>query len=120
MSRTVPWLAELQPEEFVEISTEHAAEIGVSNGEWVTITTLRAEVEARALVTDRMQPLTVGGKRVHQVGMPWHFGFSGLVTGAIANDLVPIIEDPNSLIHEAKALTCNVRAGRLAHRSGDE
>jgi formate dehydrogenase major subunit len=113
MSRWLPWLAELQPEAFVEISPELAAETGVNNGEWVTVSTLRAEIEARALVTRRMQPLTIQGRTVHHVGMPWHFGFGGIARGSIANDLIPLVEDPNSRIHQAKALTCNIRRGRL-------
>jgi formate dehydrogenase major subunit len=109
MSRYVPWLAELQPEGFVEISPELAAEHGVSNRDLVVLTTLRGEVEVRALVTDRMQPLEIDGRRVHQIGMPWHFGYGGIAKGAVANDLSALIEDPNSRIHEAKAFTCNLR-----------
>ncbi len=113
MSRWVPWLAELQPEGFVEISPELAAIAGVDNGGWVTLSTLRGEVEARAMVTERLQPLTIDGQALHQIGMPWHFGFGGLARGAIANDLSLLVEDPNSLIHEAKSFTCNLRPGRL-------
>jgi formate dehydrogenase major subunit len=113
MSRWVPWLAELQPQGFVELSPELAREVGVDNGDWVVVSTLRGEAEARALVTERMQPLVVDGKPLHQVGMPWHFGFGGLATGDIANDLSALVEDPNSNIHEAKSFTCNVRRGRV-------
>jgi formate dehydrogenase major subunit len=113
MTRWVPWLAELQPEGFAEIGTELAVSLGVENGGWLVISTARGSIETRALVTDRLPPLTVGGRRLHQVGMPWHFGYSGLARGAIANDLTTLVEDPDSLIHEAKALTCAVRAGRL-------
>ncbi|HEX2184370.1 MAG TPA: molybdopterin dinucleotide binding domain-containing protein, partial [Chloroflexota bacterium] len=113
MSRWVPWLAELQPQGFVELSPELAGELGVDNGDWVVVSTLRGEAEARALVTERMQPLLVDGKPLHQIGMPWHFGFGGLATGGIANDLSALVEDPNSFIHEAKAFTCSVRRGRL-------
>ncbi len=112
MSRWVPWLAELQPEGFAEISPELAAELGVDNRDWITISTLRGEIETRALVTERIPPLWIDGKLVHQVGLPWHFGFGGLARGGIANDVTALIEDPNSLIHEAKAFTCNVRKGR--------
>ncbi len=109
MSRFVPWLAELQPGGFVEISPELAAELGVDNGAWVVVSTLRGEVETRALVTERLQPLTIDGRIVHQVGMPWHFGYGGYARGAIANDLSALVEDPNSRIHEGKAFTCNLR-----------
>jgi formate dehydrogenase major subunit len=114
MSRWLPWLAELQPEGFAEIGAELAASLGIENGAWVVLSTARASIETRALVTDRLAPLAVGGRRLHQIGMPWHFGYSGLARGAIANDLTTLVEDPDSFIHEAKALTCAVRAGRLA------
>jgi formate dehydrogenase major subunit len=118
MSRWLPWLAELQPEGFAEISPELAAQLDISHGDFVVISTARGEVETRAMVTERLQPLTIDGKTMHQIGMPWHFGFGGLAKGAIANDLSALIEDPNSKIHEAKAFTCNVRRGRLGHYEG--
>src|SRR5262249_61457763 len=61
MSRWLPWLAELQPELFCEISPEHAAELGVANTEWVTITTPRGTIRAKALVTRRVRPFRVQG-----------------------------------------------------------
>jgi formate dehydrogenase major subunit len=110
MSRFVPWLAELQPEGFAELDSKLAGEIGVQNGGWIAIATPRGEIVTRVLVTDRLPPLVVTGRTVHQVGLPWHFGFGGIATGAVANDLSSLVEDPNSLIHEAKAFTCSVRA----------
>src|ERR1041385_2916790 len=65
MSRHLPHLAELQPELFAEISPELAAEIGVKNGDYLTITTMRGIIEARALVTERSRPLLVAGKLRH-------------------------------------------------------
>jgi formate dehydrogenase major subunit len=114
MTRFLPWLSELQPAGFAEIDPALAAEVGIVNGDWVVVTTLRGEIEARALVTDRLAPLQLGSRRVHQVGVPWHFGYSGIAVGGIANDLSSLVEDPNSLIHEGKSFTCAVRAGRLA------
>jgi formate dehydrogenase major subunit len=108
MSRTLSHLAELQPELFCEISPELATEIGVENGGWVTIATPRGAIEARALVTHRMRPLAVQGRTIHQVGLPYHFGGRGLVTGDVVNDLVAISEEPNVRIMEAKALVCRV------------
>lgn len=55
-----------------------------------------------------MRPLTVDGKLLHQVGMPWHWGYMGLTTGAVVNDLVAMVADPNVTMHEAKSFTCNV------------
>jgi formate dehydrogenase major subunit len=112
MSRWSSWLAELQPEQWLELSPELAAELGVTAGGWVTVATPRATVEARALVTRRLRPFTVGGRTLHQVAMPFHFGYSGLVTGDIANDLLSLTEEPNVFINETKALMCAVRPGR--------
>lgn len=109
MSRTLAHLAELQPELFAELSPELAAEIGIMNGDCVVIATARGEIEARALVTARMPSLDVQGRRVHQVGLPYHWGGRGLVTGDVVNDLVAISEEPNVRIMESKALTCGVR-----------
>ena len=110
MSRTLSHLAELQPELFCEISPALAREVGVENGECVRVSTPRGAIDARALVTPRLQPLTVQGRIVHQVGLPYHFGGRGLVRGDVVNDLVAISEEPNVRIMEAKGLLCNVTA----------
>ncbi len=109
MTRTLSHLAELQPELFAEISPELAAEIAAGNGDMITVATPRGEIQARALVTARMRPMKVGGHTVHQVGLPYHFGGRGLVTGDVVNDLVAISQEPNVRIMEAKALVCSVR-----------
>jgi formate dehydrogenase major subunit len=108
MTRTLSHLAELQPELFCEISPELAREVGASHGSFVTISTPRGSISARALVTSRMRPLTVQGHTIHQVGLPYHFGGRGLVTGDVVNDLIAISEEPNVRIMEAKALVCSV------------
>lgn len=110
MSRTLSHLAELQPELFAEISPELASEAGVANGDLIEIATPRGAIQARALVTTRMPSLDVQGRRVHQVGLPYHWGRRGLAKGDIVNDLIAISEEPNVRIMEAKALTCAVRA----------
>jgi formate dehydrogenase major subunit len=112
MSRTLPYLAELQPELFCEVSPQLAAERGLTNGGWATIATARAEVEARVLVTDRLAPLLVQGRPLHQIGLPYHWGWSGLSTGDVANDLFGLALDPNVHIQEVKAATCDIRPGR--------
>jgi formate dehydrogenase major subunit len=117
MSRFLPHLSELQPELFMEVSPELAAEAGLQHGDWATIITARALVEARVLVTRRMRPLEVAGRRVHQVGLPYHWGYRGNVTGDIANDLLVISEEPNVRIMETKALVCNIIPGHRAHGS---
>jgi formate dehydrogenase major subunit len=111
MSRWLPWLAELQPELFCEISPEHADEIGVNNTEWVVIATPRKEIRAKALVTRRIRPFRIGNRTVHHVGLPWHWGYKGLTTGDVVNDLSALVGDPNVTIHEAKVFVCSVRKG---------
>ena len=112
MSRNLPWLAELQPEMFAEIDPVLARARGIQDGGWMTIETERAQIEARARVTPRMRPLNIDGRITHQVAMPFHWGFAGAIPGDIANDLIALSGDPNVTIEEAKAFTCQVRAGR--------
>jgi formate dehydrogenase major subunit len=108
MTRWVPWLAALQPELFAEISPEHASELGVANTDRVAITTPRATIRAKALVTPRIRPFTIDGRVIHQVGLPWHWGYKGVVTGDVVNDLSALVGDPNTTIHEAKVFVCRV------------
>lgn len=108
MSRTLSHLAELQPALFCEISPELARESGIANGDRVRIVTARARIDARALVTSRIRPITAGGRTIHQVALPFHFGHLGLVTGDVANDLIAMSEEPNVRIMESKALLCRL------------
>jgi formate dehydrogenase major subunit len=108
MSRWNPWLTELMPELFIELSPELAKEKGIKNTDWVRISTPRAQIRAKALVTRRVRPFRMGDKVVHQVGMPWHWGWEGVVTGDVVNTLTSLVGDPNVTIHEGKAFVCNV------------
>ena len=108
MSRWLPWLTELQPELFVEISPELAQEKGIKNLDWCKISSPRTQIRAKALVTRRMRPFKIDGKVIHQVGMPWHWGYEGLSTGDVVNELTSLIADPNVSMHEGKAFVCNV------------
>jgi formate dehydrogenase major subunit len=112
MSRFVPYLAELQPAMFCEVSPELAAEAGLVHGGWATIYSSRAAIEARVLVTDRIPPIEVQGRRTHQVGLPYHWGSRGLTTGGAANDLSSIVLDPNVHIQEVKAFSVGIKPGR--------
>jgi formate dehydrogenase major subunit len=112
MSRFLPYLAELQPQMFVEVHPELARERGLTHGGWATVMTPRAAIEGRVLVTNRMRPARVHGKLVHQVGLPYHWGQRGLTTGGAANDLAHMALDPNVHIQEVKAYTCDIRPGR--------
>jgi formate dehydrogenase major subunit len=112
MSRWTPYLSELQPEFFVEVSPELAAERGLEHAGWATIVSARGAVEARVMVTDRMTPLQVDGRTLHQVGMPYHWGPNGIARGDSMNELSSMALDPSSHIQEVKSLTVDVRPGR--------
>jgi formate dehydrogenase major subunit len=112
MSRNLAYLSELQPAMFVEVSPELAEEVGLEHLGWCHVVTARAAVEGRILVTERLAPLRVEGRTVHQVWLPYHWGSAGLVTGDSTNDLFGITLDPNVLIQESKVGTCDVRPGR--------
>ena len=79
---------------------------------WAHVVTARAAIEARVLVTERLTPLRIEGRTVHQLWLPYHFGSEGLVTGDAANDLIGITLDPNVLIQESKVGTCDIQPGR--------
>ena len=112
MSRFLPYLAELQPALFCEVSPELAAERGLEHLGWATIVTARSAIEARVMVTERIRPLRVAGRVVHQVGLPWHWGQDGLTAGDAANELTHLSLDPNVHIQEDKAFACDIRPGR--------
>jgi formate dehydrogenase major subunit len=115
MSRWLSWLSELQPEMFCEVSPQLAAETGLTNGGWATVTTARGAIECRVLVTERMAPLKIKGRTIHQIGLPYHWGSRGRVTGDAANELISFVADPNVSIQESKALTGNIEPGRHGH-----
>lgn len=108
MSRWLPYLAELQPELFVEIGRDLAHDRGIANLDFVKITSPRHSVRAKALVTNRIGSMMLGGKKVHHVGMPWHWGWQGLAVGDVVNNLTSWVGDPNVSIHEGKTFVCNV------------
>jgi len=109
MTRNLPWLCELMPEMFVEISEELAAEKGIKNGGKVIVESVRGQIEAVAIVTKRFKPLHINGSVIHEIGMPWHWGYAGIVKGDSANVLTPHVGDANTMIPEYKAFLCNVR-----------
>ena len=71
------------------------------------------------MVTPRIQPLKIEGRTVHQIGLPYHWGYKGVVTGDIANDLLMLVADRNVSMHNAKSFTCNMRPGRRSHQGQD-
>jgi formate dehydrogenase major subunit len=114
MSRHVPWLSELFYGHFAEIGPEMAKELGIANGDMITVETPRAKIKLRAMVTERIKPFIINGNKVYQVGIPWHWGYQGATKSArgdVTNDLVASLGDPTTFIQESKALLCSVRKG---------
>ena len=119
MSRWNPWLAELQPELFIELSP------GAGGGEG-------DREHRRGCGSARRAPRSgprrwsragcgrsgMGNQMVHQVGMPWHWGYEGVATGDVVNDLTALVGDPNVTIHEGKAFVCNVEKARMTEPMG--
>ena len=113
MSRYLPMLAELFHSHFAEISHELAAELAIKNGERVTVVTPRGKVHVTAMVTHRLKPFMIDGKKTHQIGIPWHWGYNGISKGDITNDLSATVGDPTVYIQETKAFLCNVKKGEV-------
>ena len=112
MSRFNSWLNELMPAMFVELSPELAAEHGITNGDWMTVESPRGAIEARALVTRRIQPMTVDGKTIHQIGIPFQWGYAGEIVGSSVNDLTSTMTaDSNVSMHETKVFACRCARG---------
>jgi formate dehydrogenase major subunit len=116
MSRYLPMLAELHYAHFAEISHELAKELGIANGDMVTVSSPRGKIHVKAMVTHRLKPFLVNGKPVHQIGVPWHWGYKGVEglpgsKGDITNDLSATVGDPTVFIQETKAFVCNVKKG---------
>lgn len=109
MTRNLPWLNELVPDMFCEISPSLAAAKGIANGDRIAIYNARGTIKAYALVTERMQPLMVNGRATEMIGIIWHFGPGGAATGDSANILTPSIGDANTMIPEFKAFLVNIR-----------
>jgi formate dehydrogenase major subunit len=110
MTRWQPWLLEMQPQVFVEMSEELAQLKGIQNGQRVKVSSPRGSLDATAIVTKRFQPFKIGGAVVHQVGLPWHYGWRMPANGQeeSANLLTPATGDPNTRIPETKAFMVNV------------
>ena len=108
MTRNLTWLTELMPDMFIELSHELANQKGIKNGDSVRISTARGSITAYAVVTHRFKPFKLNGKPVHEVGIPWHWGYSGIAIGASANELTPHVGDANTMIPEYKAFLCDI------------
>ena len=108
-TRNIPWLNELIPCNFIELSEELAAEKGIKTGDMVHVWNNRGSVKVAAMVTKRMKPMEIDGKMTHVVGMPHHFSWAtNMARGDNVNDLTPNVGDPNSYIPEYKAFLVNL------------
>ena len=109
-TRMCPALIEAMPAQFIEISEELANEKGIKSGDMVHVWNNRGSVEIAAVVTKRLQPLTVQGEKKHLVGMTHHYGWAGVLASDdnMVNDLTPNVGDPNSFIPEYKAFLVNI------------
>jgi formate dehydrogenase major subunit len=109
MTRNSPWLVELRPKMFVEISKSLAEKKGIKSGDEIRVISARGEITAYATVTDSLKPFNINGKMYETIGLPWHYGFIGLATGCSANCLTHDIGDANTMIPEYKAFLCDIQ-----------
>jgi formate dehydrogenase major subunit len=99
----------VQPQQFVEIGEDLAKEVGVVAGDRVKVSSNRGHIIAVALVTKRIKPLMIEGKKVQTVGLPLHWGFKGLAKpGYLVNTLTPSVGDGNSQTPEFKSFLVKV------------
>lgn len=111
LTRHLPWQLEMMPQQFVEISKELAQEKGIKSGDKIIVSSARGKVWAIAIVTDRLKPFKVMNQTIHQVGLPWCFGWQYPEDGSggdSSNLLTPTIGDANTLIPETKAFMVNI------------
>jgi formate dehydrogenase major subunit len=105
---------QLIPEPFVELPAELADELGIRGGEHVRVSSARAAYTAKAMVTRRIKPMQIGGKKVYQIGIPIHFGYRGIQEDAgriprqLTNWLTPTVTDPNAYTPEFKGFLVKV------------
>jgi formate dehydrogenase major subunit len=110
ITQQVEHLVQLQPEAFVEVPAELAREKGIEHGDKVRVWSKRGKLEVRAVVTSRLGPLQIDGKKVYQIGIPIHWGFVGINTGQhwLANALTPFVGDASARTPEFKAFLVNI------------
>src|SRR5262249_57772822 len=97
---SLPYLAEMFESHFAEISHELAAELAIQNGEKITVSSPRGKIHVRAMVTNRFKPFVVDGKTIHQIGVPWHWGYNGISKGSIPKRRSAAVTDANDYHQE--------------------
>jgi formate dehydrogenase major subunit len=109
-----PMNVELVPEPFVEIPVELANEMGLKGGEKVKVTSARSSYIAKAMVTHRIKPMMIDGKKTYQIGIPIHWGYRGIAEDRgntdknLANMLSPTVIDPNAYTPEFKGFLVKI------------
>ncbi len=109
ITRNIPWLNEIAPEPYAEISKNLARTIGVEEGDKVEVSSARGKLVVRALVTDRIQTLKINGKDQETIGMPWSWGFASLNPGPSTNNVTMNACDPGAGTPEYKCCLVNIR-----------
>jgi formate dehydrogenase major subunit len=109
-----PMNVQLVPEPFVEMPVELADEIGVKGGDRVKVSSARGAYVAKAMVTRRIKPMQIDGKKTYQIGVPIHWGYRGIAEDAgrtslmSANLLSPTVIDPNAYTPEFKGFLVKI------------
>jgi formate dehydrogenase major subunit len=109
-----PMNVQLVPEPFVEVPAQLADEMGITGGEKVKVTSARGHYIAKAMVTRRIKPMMIDGKKTYQIGIPIHWGYRGIAEDAgktslmTANQLSPAAIDPNAYTPEFKGFLVKI------------
>ncbi|CEO88122.1 Formate dehydrogenase, alpha subunit (fragment) [Syntrophaceticus schinkii] len=109
ITRNIPWLNEIMPEPFAEISKNLGKKLGIKEGDQVEVYSARGKVRVRALVTDRLQTYKINGKDQETIGMPWSWGFASLNPGPSTNNMTMAALDPGAGTPEYKCCLVNIR-----------
>src|SRR5213596_1917018 len=115
-TRSNPWLAELQQDNFVEINPKAAADRGIRNNEYVWVSTPSgARIKVKAQVTERVGPDTVfipfhfAGWWQGQDMLPYYpEGAAPIVRGEAVNTATTYGYDRVTLMQETKTTLCQV------------
>ena len=109
-----PMNVQLVPEPFIEISAEMADEMGLHGGEKLKVSSIRGDYIAKAMVTRRIKPMMIDGKKTYQIGIPIHWGYRGIAEDegktarTLTNALSPTVIDPNAFTPEFKGFMVKV------------
>ena len=109
-----PMNVQLVPEPFIEMPEELAQEKGIRGGDTVKVSSIRGTYIAKAMVTKRIKPMIIDGKKTFQIGIPFHWGYRGIAEDegktqkTLANNLSPAVIDPNAYTPEFKGFLVKI------------